>query len=116
MEGKIVIQGITLDLTLGVLEEERKRKQRVLLDLELFFEFPEEDELERTVDYSQAAELVQKLSREKFVLIEALAGKAARLVLDSFPSLRAVKVRAHKPRAPLPLKFQDLYAECYLER
>ena len=116
MEGKIVIQGINLDLTLGVLEKERKRKQRVLVDLELFFQFPEGDELERTVDYSQAAERVKELSGEKFVLIETLTRKAARLLLDSFPSLHAVRVRAHKPRAPLPLKFQDLYAECYLER
>jgi dihydroneopterin aldolase len=88
----------------------------VLLDLELVFSFPEEDRLEETVDYSKVVELVKGLGKEEFLLLETLARRAARLILDSFPSLEAVRVRAHKPEAPLPVGFQDLYAECFLER
>lgn len=115
-EEKVVIQGISLELKLGAYEWERAKTQPVLLDLELAFPFPEEDRLEETVDYSQAVEALKGLMKEEFLLLETVAGRAARLIFDSFPILEGVRVRAHKPKAPLPLKFQDLYAECLLER
>gem|GEM_PF-2885867 len=115
-EERVVIRGISLALKLGAYEWERVRTQPVLLDLELVFPFPEEDRLEETVDYSRAVELVKGLVEEEFLLLETVARRAARLIFESFPSLEAVRVRAHKPGAPLPVEFQDLYAECFLER
>lgn len=115
-EERVVIRGISLALKLGAYEWERVKTQPVLLDLELVFSFPEEDRLEETVDYSRVVELVKGLGKEEFLLLETLARRTARLILDSFPSLEAVRVRAHKPGAPLSVEFQDLYAECFLER
>jgi len=115
-EERVVIRGISLALKLGAYEWERVKTQPVLLDLELVFSFPEEDRLEETVDYSRVVELVKGLGKEEFLLLETLARRTARLILDSFPSLEAVRVRAHKPGAPLSVEFQGLYAECFLER
>ncbi len=115
-EERIVIQGIGLSLRLGVYDWERKKAQPVLLDLELWFPFPEEDRLEETVDYSKSLELLKGLEGEEFLLLESVARRAAGMILDAFPSLEAVKVRVHKPQAPLSVRLQDLYSELFITR
>lgn len=49
-------------------------------------------------------------------LIEVLADRIADRLLSDFSRLERVKVRVHKPFAPLPGIFRDVYAEIEKER
>lgn len=114
---KLHLEGLTYQIILGAYEEERKEKAQVLVDLDLFYDFPQEDSLERAVDYAQVVKEVQAWLEEKeFRLLEKLASELAFVLLEHFPALKGVKVRAHKPSAPLGLPFSDLYAECLAYR
>ncbi|MCR4428066.1 MAG: dihydroneopterin aldolase [Caldiserica bacterium] len=115
-DGKIVILGLELEVKLGAFPEERKEKQPVRVDLEMEFPFPEKDLLEETVDYSKVVESLKEISKGEFFLLETLAKEVASRILDSFSPLKSVKVRVHKPLAPLSLRFHDLYAEVALSR
>lgn len=111
VEGKIVIQGLEFEVRLGAFDWERERKQSVKIDLEMEFPFPEHDLLEETVDYSRVVDSLKEILEGEFHLLETLAREVALKVLNSFPMLRSVKVKAHKPHAPIGVKFQDLFAE-----
>lgn len=111
VEGKIVIQGLEFEASLGVFDWEKERKQPVKIDLELEFPFPESESLEKTVDYSSVVDSLKGIFEGEFLLLETLAKEVALKVFNSFPLLKAVKVRVHKPHAPLGVKFQDLFAE-----
>lgn len=113
---KIAILGLELEVKLGAFQWERKGKQPVRVDLEMEFPFPEKDLLEETVDYSKVVDSLKEISDGEFLLLETLAKEVASRIFDSFPPLKSVKVRVHKPLAPLSLRFQDLYAEVTLSR
>ncbi len=113
----IVLEGLAFLGRHGARAEEREGKQPFSVDLELQFPLPESDELSSTVDYAQAVSLVRALVESRsFTLIETLAQEIAGALLRALPLLERVGVRVHKPRAPLSVDYDDLYAECWLER
>ena len=62
-------------------------------------------------------ELVRvQVTETRFYLIEALAHRLVTALLDAQPLAAAVRVRVHKPHAPLPGIVRDVYAEVYRER
>jgi len=85
--GTILISDLVLHLRIGVTEKERRRSQRILISMEIE---PETfsaigDSLENTVDYSSVRRGVKSmLQGERFNLIETVADRAARYVLDNF--------------------------------
>ena len=85
--GTIIIRDLVLHLHIGVTERERRRSQRILISMEIE---PETfsaigDSLENTVDYSSVRRGIKSmLQDERFNLIETVADRAARYVLDNF--------------------------------
>lgn len=97
MRDRIVIRGLELRVRIGVPKEERAEWQtlRAHLTMEVA-KFPEEDEIEGTVDYKAVADQVVALAGEgERKLIETLACDIAGLVLEEFPVLK-VKVELEK--------------------
>ena len=85
----------------GVLDEERERGQRFLLDVELDVPHPERDAIEATVDYRDVAATVRAVSEERaYVLLETFADAVAVALLARFPASR-VRVRVRKPEVEL---------------
>jgi 7,8-dihydroneopterin aldolase/epimerase/oxygenase len=99
----IELQGIELFGFHGVLETERRRGQRFLLDLELTLD-PDtaadaaaRDRIEHAVDYRDVVGAVRDVSDARaYNLLEAFASAVADTLLERFP-LAGVKVRVRKP-------------------
>ena len=111
--GKIALEGLEFYGRHGVKPEEGALGARFLVDviLEVGFE-GKGDRLDATVDYAEVHRLVaDAVTGKRFYLIEALADSIAGKIMDTFKNVIALTVRVHKPHAPLPGVFRDVYAE-----
>jgi dihydroneopterin aldolase len=87
----ILIQDIRLRLHIGVTDKERRKRQVVLVSLEMQpeEEMHGEDMLEKTIDYSAVRRGLHSLLQDtRFKLIETVAGRSAQYVLDNFRAQR----------------------------
>ena len=106
---RIEIEGLELTGHHGVDEEERRRGQRFLFDIELVAHDAgiRSDDLADTVDYAKVAACVREVSdANRFHLIETLAAAVAETLLERFRISR-VRVRVRKPevRLDVPVAF-----------
>jgi dihydroneopterin aldolase len=113
MSDVIRISGIEAKGFHGVLEKERRRGQKFLVDVELYLPLKNlNDQLNKTVNYAEVAQVVKnQITGEPLMLIETLAEGIAREILKKFKKIKRVKVVVHKPNAPIPLKFKDVSVE-----
>ena len=99
---RIDIVGLSVRAVIGIFDWERRRRQRVVLDLSLATDVrraARSDRIEDALDYKRVSKRVQEFVRKsRFFLLETLAEEVARLLLAEFPA-RAVTVRAEKPGA-----------------
>ncbi len=99
---KILIKDLLLRCILGVNKFERREKQDVLINIELWChlrEAAETDDIKKTVDYKEITKNVIKLVEEStFFLVETLAEKIADVCLKR-TTVRKVKVTVEKPGA-----------------
>jgi dihydroneopterin aldolase len=105
MSDRIILSTMVFQGRHGVLEVERRDAQPFEVDLELALDLRPAglaDDLELTVDYAAAFEMVRHVVEStSYRLIEALAEAIAHEVLARFPAAREVTVRVRKPRAPI---------------
>ena len=102
MSDKIFIHGLEIPCIIGIFDWERKKRQKVSIDLE----FPANirraaklDRLEDTVDYKRIAKrTIAFVSRSRFYLLETLTERLAALLLKKF-RLPKITVRISKPGA-----------------
>src|ERR1043165_8017510 len=115
---KITIVDLEVFFNVGVTDEERAKPQRLLVTVDLEFDFSsaaQSDRITRTIDYSQVARQVLKYgSNRRWKLIEKLGNDLAEMILSEFkpqgvtvevkkfpiPEARFVSVSLSKPRAP----------------
>lgn len=111
---KIELAGIELYGHHGVGEEERRRGQLFVYDVELEVgELGADDRIETAVDYRDVAAAVRTVAAGRFRLLEALATALADELAARFPVER-VKVRVRKPEvrpAGVALEFAAVTAE-----
>ncbi len=109
---RVVLEGMRFHGYHGVFEEEARFGAPFVVDVELEFDLPVDDDLAKTVDYARVyARVAALMTGERRRLIETLAHDAARVVLLGEPLLDAVTVRVHKPHAPLPGVVGDVFVE-----
>lgn len=101
MTDRIFIENLRVTSRVGITPEERRKPQEVLVDVNLFLSLTEagtRDDIEESVDYKKAMSLVSDLiSDGRFVLLEGMAEKVARELLESFPA-DMVRVRVRKAK------------------
>ena len=99
---RILIQDLQVRCIIGVNEDERLRKQDVVINLALTTDLRKagrSDRIEDAVDYAAVKkEVLALVERSQFFLIEALAEAVADLCLRK-PAVAAVTVRVDKPGA-----------------
>ena len=98
---RIFIENLRLDCLIGVTGEERRRAQKVVVDVSLILDLgraASSKRIEDTVDYREAKrQISQFVSTGEFLLLESLAEGIASLALDRFKIERVVvKVRKEK--------------------
>lgn len=104
MADRIVIEGLRCWAHVGVPEEERRHRQRLLLDITL--ETPlaragRTDHVRATVDYAAAALLAKRIAEGKpYRLVEAIAESVAAALLRVFPAVHSVTIRIRKFSVP----------------
>jgi dihydroneopterin aldolase len=99
----IELEGLELRGFHGALDEERKRGQTFVFDVELLAHDAgvRTDRLADTVDYTKVVDCIREVSDgHRFNLIEALAAAIADTLLERFPVAR-VRVRVRKPEVRL---------------
>ncbi len=99
---RILIQDLKVQCIIGVNEDERHRKQDVVINITLDTDLSrpgQTDRFEDTVDYRAVKkEVVTLVESSRFFLIEALAEAIAALCLQN-RSVSGVTVRVDKPGA-----------------
>ena len=102
MTDKILIQGLEVHCVIGTLPRERKKKQKVVIDLE--FSAPvkraaRRDDLRDALNYQRIARRATAfVSKSRFCLIETLAERLAKILLREF-KLKNILLRVSKPDA-----------------
>ncbi len=95
----IQIQGLAIFVSVGVPEEERAYRQKLLIDVQMEPQHSFDslgENLSLTADYDQAAQKIRTLCDSvSFRLIETLAVEIANLLLSEF-LIKKVMVRIHK--------------------
>ena len=115
--GRVTLHGLRFHGRHGVFPEEAETGARFDVDLEVGLAFPQRDALDATVDYAALQATVRRETEgERYALIEVLAERIARRVLDEHPRVDDVRVRVHKPDAPLPGVVGDVTAEVHRRR
>ena len=102
MRDKIFLHGLEIKCRIGIFDWERKIRQKVVVDLE----FPadirkasKKDRIEDACDYKRIAKhVISFVGKSRFYLIETLAEKLARSLLNEFP-LPKVTISVSKPGA-----------------
>lgn len=100
---KIIIKGLKAKCIIGDYEWERKRRQTIILDLELETDLSQackKDILDANMlDYNRLAkEVLTFVEKSSFHLIETLAEAIAQLCVKKFP-IKTIRLRLAKPAA-----------------
>lgn len=99
---KIIITDAFFLCNIGVSPKERRKKQEIGIDVELFLDIKkaaQTDEIKNTVNYSEVYSLLKEIvEKNKSKLIETMAQNIANKILDNF-SVSKVLVRVKKPKA-----------------
>ncbi len=99
---RILIKDAPFLCSIGIKEEEREKKQEILIDVELFTHIRGSaltDRIEDTIDYAEVYQLIsEEVEKGHFNLIETMAEKIAQLVLNNF-DIERVSVKVKKPSA-----------------
>lgn len=98
----------------GALPEENRLGQNYQASIEVELDLHpagSSDDLTRTVDYQQIVAIAEKvLSGPPCKLVETLAERIARKILDDFPPVHAVTVEVTKPAPPVPYALSSISA------
>jgi FolB domain-containing protein len=99
---RILIEGLSARCIIGVNHDERRERQDVVIDLDLYTDMTapgRTDNIEDAVNYREVKKKVLAfVESSEFFLIEALAEAISRLCLED-PAVEKVRVRIDKPMA-----------------
>jgi 7,8-dihydroneopterin aldolase/epimerase/oxygenase len=112
---RLTLASLRLMAHIGVTEEERRERQRLELDLELYADLDQagrSGDLHHTIDYRQAADAVRALLEGRpWHLVEAAALATLGDLLERFPQAGRAVVRVRKYVLP-----ETSYVEVQMER
>lgn len=98
----ILINDLLVRCIIGIRDDERKKKQDVLISLVLSVDLRKagkSDNIKDSVDYAALKKRIMNMAEgSQFFLVEALAEKVAELCLEH-PEVRQARVRVEKPTA-----------------
>lgn len=99
---QIIIKEAKFLCNLGCTEEERKNKQEIIIDLELFTDIKKSarsKKLEDAINYAEVHSVMkQVIEKKEYILIETLAELLSQKILERF-NVKQVLVRLKKPQA-----------------
>ena len=100
---RLMIRGLELRCVVGVEDWERQMPQRVVVDIELRGDFSaaaNSDDLSEAIDYrTPCIKAIEVAADAEYRLVETLADRIARAVLETHTCITSVRVGVFKPLA-----------------
>jgi dihydroneopterin aldolase len=100
---RLHLQGLELECIVGVRPPERKRAQRIRLDVTLGLDLAgagRSGRISQTIDYARVAEEIQTLLRFRaYRLIEMATEELSAMLFAAHPALEELEIRLEKPEA-----------------
>ncbi len=116
---KISILNLKIPAFHGVYEFEKKKEGTFELDIEMFLDLGRAcctDQLEDTIDYAEATDVIIKaFTEKKHSLIESIGEKICQRLLNEFP-IEKVMIKIRKPHAPIKANFETVEVQITRER
>jgi len=98
---KIIIKNLKLRVNIGLLDKERKKKQKVILDCELVKDLTKagkSDSIKDTINYSLVCKTIKDHANKEYKTLEALAHNLAVIIKEQFRP-NQVRLYIRKPKA-----------------
>lgn len=99
---KIFIKDLEIDAIIGIYDVERTTKQKVVFDLEMWWDVAQaakSENIEDALNYKTLSDQIKDfVGNSEFQLIETLAEAVAAIVIDQY-AVETVKLTLHKPNA-----------------
>lgn len=114
----IFIDGLRLHAFHGVMEQERRVGADFLVFLRVHYNIKEamdSDDVSDTVNYAELYELVKQEMARPSKLLEHVAGRIGRRILDDYRQVTAVDLRITKLNPPMGADCQGAGVELHLE-
>lgn len=103
MSDQLHLNGLEIDCIVGVRHWERKRRQRVRLDVTLGLDLRpagRSGRIAQTIDYARVADEIRELLRfREYRLVEMAAEELSAMLFAAHPPLSRVEIRLEKPEA-----------------
>ena len=98
MNDQIILNGIKSNCIIGVNLDERKKKQEIIINLVIFYDFSKlNDEIENTINYSSVYKFTKRfVENSKFYLIEPLGNELANKLIHKFKLIK-IEIEIIKP-------------------
>jgi len=94
MRYKILIENLEFEAVIGILEVERKNKQKLMVNCEIEYE-----KKQNFIDYAEVCNLIEKtIKEEKFKLLEEAVDNIEKKLLQKYPQMKALKLKIQKPQ------------------
>lgn len=112
MSDKLTISGVRAFGKHGVFPQEKIDEQLFIVDVVLKLDLrpaANNDDLEKSVNYDDVAVLIHdRIKGASMNLIEAMADRIGREIIERFELVEEVEVTVHKPNAPVSVPFGDV--------
>jgi len=96
----IHIEALTFHVIIGVLDFERDKPQRVIIELETTYDYTQDN----FIDYSEIVTLIQdKMKRERYTLLEDALLGLEKKIHTHYPDIENLFIKISKP---------DIISEC----
>ena len=90
----IHIEDLTFDVIIGLLDFERDRPQRVIINLEANYDYSDD----KFIDYADIVLLMQnKLKEQRYKLLENALLGLKELLYSTYPQLNSLTIKISKP-------------------
>lgn len=90
----IHIENLTFDCIVGILDEERKVPQKVIIDCKIHYNYKKND----FINYAIVADLIEKkMKKERFELIETALLDIIDTIKLTFINISSIKLKISKP-------------------
>ncbi|WP_067531502.1 dihydroneopterin aldolase [Nocardia crassostreae] len=110
---RIELRGLRVFAHHGVFDFEKRDGQEFVVDLTVWTDFSaaaKSDDLAETIHYGELADLVVGIvGGAPRDLVETVVSEVADRVMAWDPRIAAVEVVLHKPSAPIPHTFEDVW-------
>lgn len=99
---KVFIRQLEIDAIIGIYDEERTRKQKVVFDIDMAWDIEaaaRSENIDDALNYKTLTDhLKEEVGSSEFQLIETLAEHVAKLILDEY-KVQWLRLKLHKPDA-----------------